>query len=136
MRIIRLSLAGVAVQAISLALFAIVSRTRATAIGKPSVYGLALVGIVFVIWRAVIGRTGWISLCLLPLLLGFGYIAAWHLVGAIWFKGLLWDVYAPSWDYVWLEIDIACLLAGAYGILTAVLFGVHKVLSERAHRVH
>lgn len=73
------------------------------------------------------------ALCLLPIFLGFGYIAAWELVGAMLFKGLLWDVYAysPSLNEVWLHLEIACLLAGIYGITTAAIFVVHKTLEKR-----
>lgn len=133
MSIVKLWLAGVLVQAASLALFAFVSQSRIATLGKPVVYALAMAGIVYIIWHAVAERSGWGALCLLPIFLGFGYIAAWELVGAMLFKGLLWDVYAysPSLNEVWLHLEIACLLAGIYGITTAAIFVVHKTLEKR-----
>lgn len=69
------------------------------------------------------------SLCLLPILLGIGYIAAWELVGAVLFRGLLWE--PPTLDDMWLHLDIACLLAGVYGIATATAFAVHGFMRQR-----
>ena len=133
MRIVKLSLAGVLVQAASLALFAFVSQSRIATLGKPLVYALAVAGIIYIVWRAVSERSNCVSLCLLPIFLGLGYVAAWELVGAVLFKGLLWDVYAHSPDVndIRLHLDIACLLAGVYGIATATIFAVHKSLEKR-----
>jgi hypothetical protein len=124
---------GVFVQAVCLALFAFVSQSRAATFGKPIVYGLAIAGIIYIIWRAVAEQSSWVSLCLLPIFLGLGYVAAWELVGAVLFKGLLWDVYAhsPSLNDIWLHLEIACLLGGIYGIATAMIFAVHKRLEKR-----
>jgi hypothetical protein len=133
MKLIKLSLAGALVQAICLALFVLVSRTRVATIGKPVVIGIAIAGIVYIIWRAATKLGNWPSLCLFPVLLGLGYIIAFNLVVAGGFRGLLQQVYAPDWDYFWMEIDIACLLTALYGIITALLFTVHKVLQRRTH---
>jgi hypothetical protein len=119
-----LAVAGLVVQAVCLALFGLVSRTGVAAIGKPIVYGLAFAGIVSIIWRAVARRGGWVGLCLLPILLGFGYIVAFHLMGFIG----LWSVPAPSRGAVGLDFDIAWLMAGIYGIATVVIFAVHRIL--------
>ncbi|HKV49329.1 MAG TPA: hypothetical protein VJN69_14645 [Candidatus Acidoferrales bacterium] len=128
-----LSVAGIFVQAACLALFAFVSQSRIATLGKPLVYALAMAGIIYIIWHAVTQRSSWMSLCLVPIFLGLGYVAAWELVGAVLFKGLLWDVYAhsPSLNDIWLHLDIACLLAGIYGIATAIIFAVHKGLEKR-----
>lgn len=127
MKLVQFSIFGIALQSILLVTFILVSSTTFADLGKPFVICLACLSVALLLWRGVRNSTGLTSLCLLPLVLAAGYVIAFHLVGVIGFRALMRDVHPPYGEYLWSVLRVAVVLLFVYGIVTALLFGLHRV---------
>jgi hypothetical protein len=130
MKAIRFAVVGLVVQALGLASFILISRTSVAAVGKPAVIGLMLTGIALLLWREIKQAKTPVTLLQFPVLLALGYAIAFHLVGAVGFRGLVRDV-EFSGDYLLSVLSTTGVVFVVYAIAAALLYFLDKMLRAR-----
>jgi hypothetical protein len=121
MKITRLALVGVILQMILLATFILVSRSEHAQLGKSVVIGVAMLGMMGLFLYAVKVHTIQ-QLILLSGLLAIGYILGFHILGILYFPGLLKDFDEWSTDYLQSALAVTATLFAIYVIAVLVLF--------------
>lgn len=136
-RFLCFSAIGVLYQSISLAAFMFVAGTHFADVGKPIVVGAAILSSALLVWVWIrsIKRAVWIFL--VPATLSIGYSVAFHLVGLVFFPGLLGDFYPPFLDYALAVLRVTANMFVLYVIGTAsmVLLNRWMVLAGWSSRV-
>jgi len=93
MKPIQFGIVGIVLQAVGLVAFILISNTGVSALGKPIVVGLTLLGVTLLLWHGIKqAKTRQAALFVLPALLALGYVVAFHVVGALGSPGLLRDM--------------------------------------------
>lgn len=132
MRLITLGILGLVIQGASLVTFITVSRSSFASQGKPIVIAAAFLTVALLLWRGVRSMGGVASLILLPAILALGYIAAFHLVGAIGFPGLLRDARSPTGGYLRSALRVTAVLFVLYGVGAVLLHVVNRMWDRGA----
>ena len=126
MRLFLFGIVGLLVQGAGLAAFMVVSRSSGAAFGKTAV----IVAIGFVVcallWEGVRRSKGILAVCLFPVVLAFGYVVAFHLLGLLGFPGLLADARQPWLDYLLPLLHVTATLFVLYGVATVGFFAINR----------
>jgi hypothetical protein len=125
-RPVQLAVLGVSLEGFWLAMYLLVSSTWASAWSKATVVSFTVVSLAALIYCAVTQLTKK-DLILLLMTLSFGYIAAFHLLGLLFFPGLISDS-TLSFEYARSLLGIAVLLLAIYLLAALALYWLNAVL--------
>ena len=117
---------GVLYQSISLAAFIFVARTDFAYVGKRLVVGAAILTTALMVWIWIrsMQETRWLILA--PASLAVGYSLAFHLVGVMFFPGLLGDFYPPFLDYALAVLRVTGSVFVIFALGTAFLVFLNR----------
>ncbi|WP_301101440.1 hypothetical protein [Propionivibrio sp.] len=133
MKIVRLALLGVILQMILLTAFILVSRSTHAQLAKPLVMGMAITSMLGLFLHAVKVHTIR-RLILLSGLLAIGYIFGFHILGMLYFPGLLKDFDGLSMDYLQSVLSVTVMLFVIYVITALGLFWLKTFFTKKGWR--
>ena len=128
MKLIYLAVVGVSLEGFWLAMYLLVSSTYPSQLSKATVVISAGGSLVALIFYAVARLAKKTDVVMLLTILSFGYVGAFHLVGLLFFRGLLRDA-SLSFEYVRSLLGIAIVLLVIY-MLVALFFYLLNALSH------
>lgn len=124
------ALLGTLIQGVFLSTFILVSRTTHAEIGKPLVMAAAFATMAVLVWRGT-HLAKFRMVVLLPLILSLGYTAAFHLVGAFAFPGLLRDMSSAGLDYFISVLRVTFTVWVLYGVASSLMFFIDRIYLRR-----
>jgi hypothetical protein len=128
MRFLSFTAIGVLCQSISLGAFMFIAQTGFADIGKPLVVGGAILVSALLVWAWIRSIKKAIWIVLVPAALAVGYSVAFHLVGVLFFPGLLGDFYSPYIDYAFEVLRVTSNVFVLYGIGTGLLVLLNRAV--------
>jgi hypothetical protein len=131
--LIQLAVLGVSLEGFWLAMFILVSSTRPSEASKATVVISAGVSLVALIYYAVTRLAKKTDLVLLLMIVSVGYIGAFHLLGLLFFQGLLSDA-DLSFEYARSLLETTVVLLAIYLLVAFVLYWMNAVLPWRTDR--
>jgi hypothetical protein len=127
-RFLCFSAMGILYQSISLAAFMFIAQTGFAELGKPLVVGAAILASALLVWIWIRSIEKAIWIFLVPAALAVGYLVAFHLVGVLFFPGLLGDFYPPYIDYALAVMRVTANVFVLYAIGTALLVLLNRAV--------
>ena len=129
MRLVRLSTMGILLQALLLAGFILVARTDTAQIGKSAVVALAFLtmGALLLYASRALSGGALVSLCFL---LAVGYTVGFHLLGVLFFPGLLKDVDWSS-GYLLSTLAVTAAVFALYAFASLLAKGIQRLLPRK-----
>jgi len=126
MKLMFFGIFGTLVQGAGLAVFMLVSRYSVATLGKLTVVVITGLAVCTLLWEGVRRSKGILAVCIMPVLLTFGFVAAFHLLGVLGFPGLLNDAWPPWLDYFLSVLRVCGILLAIYGIATLLFFAINR----------
>lgn len=123
---ILVGVAGVFLQGAGLSAFIVISRTNIANVGGKIAIALTALGMGWLIWEGVRNARSKAEIFFLPVLLALGYVAAYHLVGLIWFPGLLSGFSLSGADYLKSVLMVLATVLLMYSTGTLLIFLIRK----------
>jgi hypothetical protein len=128
--LIQLAVLGVSLEGFWLAMYIVVSSTNPSESSKTTILISAALSLVVLIYYSVTRLKRKRDLVLLLLILSFGYVGAFHLLGLLFFRGLLSDA-DLSFEYMRSLLGVAVVLLAIYLLVALVLYWLNA-LSRRS----
>jgi hypothetical protein len=128
--LIRLAVLGISLEGFWLAMFIFVSSTSPSEATKATVMIAAGVSLVALIYCAVTRLAKKTDVVLLLTIVSLGYIGAFHLIGLLFFRGLLSEA-DLSFEYARSLLGTTVVLLAIYLLVALVIYSMNA-LSQRS----